>query len=398
MTGLIAGGPKVGVVSRLWLALIVSLGLAVADEPAAAQSFDGITVIELNDRDGAAAIGAIGGRYLVTFVSALGSYAALVAQGNRGCIAWMEQGSYTGTSATFGLASEAVPVRNNNPRLCLRFTLRFEGPGEVRMEAANKIPDFGGNISPDNKELRYSRRRPVISQIPLAALDWGAAPFARHDIKGVRLGPVANANAGKNYKLGPLYRSGGVAEKSYSTVVGKQPGRDYDAHVNGRVAATEITGWPWDALVGAWYVEQLPQPANLKSFVQAVNDRYGRPSFSKAQGVASSQASNLHFWVYDLAGRQLGPNDAAPDNCLALEEEWAKNIYQGSASSQLGPWGCSLVMILSHNGGDNFPVSNYRIEAVSGYAKGLNHFLTQLQEVEKIKATLQSAKGNQPQL
>ena len=72
--------------------------------------------------------------------------------------------------------------------------------------------------------------------------------------------------------------------------------------------------------------------------------------------------------------------------------------FESAPEVQLGPWGCSLVMILSHNGGDNSPVSSYRIEAVSGYAKGLNHFLTKLQEVEKIKAELQASQGYQPQL
>ena len=56
-----------------------------------------------------------GGRYLVTFVSSLGSYAALVDQNRGGCVAWMEPGSYTGGAATFGLAPEAAPVRNVSP-------------------------------------------------------------------------------------------------------------------------------------------------------------------------------------------------------------------------------------------------------------------------------------------
>lgn len=404
---------------RRWVVrtLIICAAPFIAMVEADAQTFDGITIIELADKAGWEAItgynrsrGGIGdAQYLLTFVSARGTYATLTSfRGGSGCVAWAKPGSYTGSSVTFGIPADSY-AREDFHGLCQPFTLRFESPGEVRVEANNKVGGYSGPQSADARPVRYSRRRSVVTQIPLVALDWGLAPFARHDIKGVRLGPVpALMEAGSiaaKMEISRLRNMPGNPYKQLTVRLGKQPGSSLSATVNGSIAVAEVTGWPWDVLYGAMYSERLPQQSSREEFEQAVIDRYGQPSLRFTQ---KRRSKEILLWLYDLNGKQLGPDDAAPGNCLVT---WNLKLWGTTGMAQnnrdIGPWGCALVMVLTHDGMKSLMsdgelmdrnVSEYRIEAISGYALALNHFLTRIESMRQIQEKIGTLQAYQPKL
>ncbi len=382
----------------------------IAMVEADAQTFDGITIIELADEAGWEAITGYnlrpkdrsrGSQSIVTFVSARGTYAAL-----GRCVAWAAPGSYTGSSITFGIPADRYVIGVGIPQLCQPFTLRFEGPGVVRVEASNKFGGYGGPQAADARPVRYSRRRSVVTQIPLVALNWGLAPFARHDIKGVRLGPVpALMEAGgieAEIKIGKLRNTPGNPYKPFTARLGKQPDSSLPVTVGGSIAVAEVTGWPWDVLYGAWYSEHLPQQSSRAAFEQAVIDRYGQPSLRMTQ--KSSKESLM--WLYDLKGKQLGPDGAAAGNCLLTLDLWNSRSLAGN-NTDFGPWGCALVMVVTHNSPRilmrddkvmDRSVNEYRIEAVSGYALALNHFLTRVEKMRQVQDKIGELQAHQPKL
>ena len=87
-------------------AAIIAAFMAMAPlnaTPGYSQTFDGITIIEFSDELGKQAIA--DGEHIVTFVSARGSYGAVVGRPgtHAGCRSLAVPDSYTGTSITFGM-------------------------------------------------------------------------------------------------------------------------------------------------------------------------------------------------------------------------------------------------------------------------------------------------------
>ena len=193
--------------------------------------------------------------------------------------------------------------------------------------------------------------------------------------------------------------------KEFTAKWGKQPGSSLPATVGGTIAVAEVTGWPWDVLYGAGYSERLPHPSSGEAFEQAVIDRFGQPSLRMTQKKFSKESL---LWLYDLNGKQLGPDDAAPGNCLlTLTLDIWNTRGMARNNTDFGPWGCALVMVLMHDGSRivlsdgkvrDEPVSEYRIEAISGYALAINHFLTRVEEMRRIQEKVGELQTYQPKL
>lgn len=361
-----------------------------------AETLDGITIIELEDNTASKIIGGSGGKHIVTFVSGLGTYAA-VGAGQSRCVAWAAPGSYTGTSITFGLSPESYSVKLQ-PRLCQPFSLRLEGGNTVRVEANNKpfsyVPD------PNAKPIQYSRRRTVLLRVPLQALDWGLPPFARHDVKGVRLGPVpfVTGQAGDHTQITVndlVHSATSGSFKSFKAIIKPGSGQSMPGYVLGWVAAAEVTGWPWDALIGLRYNEKLPQLSTSAAFENAVQDRYGPPS--PGDGSLSDTA---FYWLYDMQGKQRAASD--PSDCARSLKLWQNQPHSGGAlnvfNSDIGPWACALIMKLQTNPGTAGTVSSYISEVTSGYAFAINHFLRRLREMDQMRAKVGTVQSYQPTL
>lgn len=345
----------------MWSAAVPSLALA---GQALAQNFDGITIIDFADPAGAEAIAH--GSHIITFVSARGSYAAVAtnAKGTRrGCIATGVLDSYTGAAIAFG-ADADLPSRTQGLRtLCPRFVLRYEGPGVVRVTAG---PNF-------------SRRHRVVARIPLRPVDFGAASVTRHDIKGVRLGPVANGA-----ELGPLRATGGSGDrfKNFQHQAGKNGRRDRSM-VYGHAAAAEITGWPWDVLYEAQYIREFGERTATSAFWEAVRLRYGAPSATRAR--------HYMLWLYDLDGKLVVPEQSPENSCLVtadfrLQRDEANaiaGIDWNADNNDFGPWGCSTIMELSANSASG-GVDGYFIRIASGYAMAVNHFIQRIEETTRV--------------
>lgn len=396
------------------LAACLSAGLVLAVQGAGAQTFDGITIVDLDDPAGKKAIAGNpgdsprsrvtdAGRYIVTFVSAAGTYAALTGrQNDRMCVAWAVPGSYSGSAISFGLPASTATIRGVNPRVCEPFTVTFIDGATVRVDAGS-----------------YRRNRPVVARVPLAALDWGDTAFDKHTVLDARLGPVSNAIAGIDGGASvrivggqELRRSPLGAAKSVEWRVSGHP-RRANHTIYGTIADRTVLGWPWDVLYAARAREQLPQAAIAQAFEDAVIGRFGPPSFI----VAGIGRDLTRYWTYDLGGRQLGPEAAPGDSCHATIDDWiGKELHTYAAD--LGPWGCLVVARLTNRvdlDPDHVPAKevdgrmsdyavvgqtrDYRQEVVSGYALALNHFLgLRLFEVREMQAQLADTASIEPRL
>jgi hypothetical protein len=371
---------------------------------ARSQTFDGITIIELADKAGWEAITGYrlkptdkmaGAQYIVTFVSTRGSYTALLS-GRRACVAWAVPGSYTGTSITFGLSASIASMQVVYTKICQPFTLTYESSGTVRIDVRGNKFHNQGPLNKDAKIVNYSRQQKVVADIPLVALNWGLQAFDRHSVKGVRLGPLPTVTASlkdqakiKIGKVKKVRESPVGIHRDFEAIFSKQSSQTGLIRVLGHIATKEILGWPWDALYVARFFETLPQNSMIEAFKQAVVERYGEPSLE-----ASSQ---VFLWVYDLKGQKLTEPLAAPDNCLGTFEHWQDNSSLTGFNRDIGPWGCALVMRLTHYGGHGM-VGRYTVEAVSGYTLALKHFFTRLEEMREAQQMVQEIESAKPDL
>lgn len=367
------------------LAVLVAAALSGA-APAAAQTFDGITIIRFSDEGGKRAIA--DGDHIVTFVSARGSYGAVVAPrgSHAGCQALAVQGSYTGASIGFGMAVDPVVARQLQLKTyCPVFSMQFEDAETVRIT----VPDYYG------PGKNYETSQKVVAHIPFHSVDFESEPFTRHDIKGVRIGPLLETQG-----LSGLGGSSGGSDRhrfltrQVTTMQGKETA------LQGRAAAAEITGWPWDVLYFANYSENFGAASTFDAFKEAVVERYGQPS-------SIYDESGFMLWLYDLDGRKLGIGDPDPSGCRATAEFWMQadplkrvtGMGWDFGGSDIGPWGCSLVMNLSpdrSSGG----VRGYWVQVGSGYVMAMNHFLQRIEQttglLDEVRTLTRSLRTNKP--
>lgn len=115
---------------------------------------------------------------------------------------------------------------------------------------------------------------------------------------------------------------------------------------------------------------------------------------------------NLHrlLWAYDLTGRKLRRDEAAPGNCLATETSWLERPVLLPLNQDIGSWGCALVMALDTTGlgTGSEPmaelVSRYRTDMVGGYGAAINHFLRRVRELEPMRQKIQELEEAKPRL
>ena len=361
---------------RAWRAGLVAALLLAAAPIAGAQTFDGITIITFDGNRGPGREAIANGDHIVTFVSARGAYAAVATNFRgirRGCIAEAVPGSYTGWSITFGIDAPIERRKFKLDTLCPSFTLTFEDRDSVRVAAANG----------------YSRRQQVVARIPLVAVDFSAPHFARHEIRGVRLGPVLEPA-----DVGPLRQSGASDHhKLFRRQVGEAG--SYRTLVQGNAVAAEITGWPWDVASELRFSWEYEQKATSEAFRDAALQRYGPPS---------AERPGYLVWLYDLAGNLVRLSDPMTNGCRATAEYWLKHdgtnighVDANANSSDFGPWGCSVIMELGARRSDQ-GVDGFSIRLWSGYALALNHFFQRLEEPREVAGALGQLQQFEPRL
>jgi hypothetical protein len=279
---------------RVGMPMVLFLGLTASPGAVVAQGFDGITVIKLGQEAGANAIRGrpdIGatktGDFIVAFVSPQGSYAALVGvRLDRGCAAWAVPGSHTAEKISFGLPASTATMTTVTPKVCQPFTLTHDGPETVRIDADNKFSN-DGPLAPAAQPLHYSARHPIAARIPLRSLPWDMPIFAKHDVKGIRLGPAATAadklKGEVEAKIGPLRLSPLGSRRDYQARLTKQRNQFGNFVVNGHVAPAAIVGGTEDVLYAAWIAERFDQAAPTETFEQVVAERYGKASQDASQ-------------------------------------------------------------------------------------------------------------------
>lgn len=367
------------------IAWLLASGTAAADS-----RLDGITILTIeNDRD---AYKALTGnhhtgpekRYLVSFVSARGTYAALLGSGptERDCIAWGTGTPATAGTVSFGLPDTPAKLESGTPKLCNPFSLNVKDAATVAVDVVRGDPGA----------RTYLGDWKVVVRVPLIALDWTMPAFLRHTVAEVPLGPMplveaAVADRGRmrlseltfrpHYFMSEFYRQ---FEVRFRDVPGD---RDRPANLGGKVTPREMTEWPWDVLYAVHQKQTYQQAVTGAAFREAVDARYGEPSFEDGRLV----------WAYDLEGNKLSRDDAAPTNCLATMDRWLRDPAVSSESSDYGMWGCALLVVMSSPGKI---VSEYRIEAVAGYAMAMNHFFRRLVEVEERKKVIERLLNARP--
>jgi hypothetical protein len=347
--------------------------LLAAASLAGAQSFDGITIITFDGKGGPGGEAIADGDHIVTFVSARGAYASVATNFRgirRGCLAEAVPGSYTGRSIAFGIDAPLERRKFKLETLCPTFTLTFEDAQNVRVAAGNG----------------YSRLQRVVARIPLVAVDFGAPHFARHEIRGVQLGPVLD-----RAELGPLRHS----LDRYRGFRRRVGGGNDLTFVQGSAAAAEITGWPWDVLYDLRFSLSYDQKVTSAAFRDAAIERYGPPS--------SERPGNL-VWLYDLAGNLVRLSDPMTNSCRATAEYWLAHdattidhVDPDPNSSDFGPWGCSVIMEMNARSSDQ-GVDGFTVRLWSGYAIALNHFFQRLEEPKTVARALDELYHFEPHL
>lgn len=161
--------------------------------------------------------------------------------------------------------------------------------------------------------------------------------------------------------------------------------------INGRVAAAEVTGWQSDILYDATYAENFPQPILKEVFASAAEDRYGPPT----QTDPDASGGTVMSWYFDLNGRQISVADTAPGNCLATRESWIGLQDVGEAKGGVGPWGCLLILTVTHDGARGL-VRRYIVQAADGYAMAANH--SAWRELEGLRKSIPEVQSYQPSL
>lgn len=355
--------------------VFVALAIVMAMRPSElrAAALDGITIIKFSAEP--VTHGIAEGSHLVTFISASGSYAAVVSDwGSQyaGCTSLAVPGSYTGTSITFGMDADAVVRKQRLETYCPTFTLRLEDAATVRVTAGNQL----------------SGQMKIVARIPLRAVDFQSAHFVKHDLKEVRLGPVTNRG-----ELGPLRARGyGLRYKGFRRQIATS-GRQA-SNVLGHAAAAEVTGWPWDVLYYAQFFEKFPTHSTFAAFNDAVVEKYGEPS---------SRHGAYMLWIYDLDGQKISLSQTS-NACPTTLDFWVKYDQLRRAHGMdwridkghdLSPWGCSLFMEINGNQ-ESGGVSGYRVQALSGYAMALNHFSQQVEKTEELKKKIQALQNSKP--
>jgi len=353
----------------------IACGVVWTVPTAATESWNGVTIIEFAGGQDALP----GGNRIVIFVSPRGSYASVtqeLAGGTRGCIATGVPGSYTGGTIAFGVNAPLDARRHGLYTLCPRFSLTLEGDG-VRVEVAP----------------RHSRRHRVLARVPLVSVDFGAPHFRRHEVKGVRLGPVlAHENLGP---LRPASHPNAYVHRSFRRSVGVEAGRR--RNVQGLAAPAEITGWPWDVLYSANYRREYEATVPLQGLRHALFEQYGPPSAESADGMQ-------WYWFYDLEGQPIEPGGGAGP-CADTLRYWLRQDADGRVTSlsapankhDFGAWGCSLLMDInarSSSGG----ATHYTVYMVSGYAMAITHFFQRIQEAAAVKEQLDALHRVKPVL
>jgi len=332
------------------------LAAALAATPAAARSFDGITILSFDGNHGPGGDAIARGDRIIVFVSSRGAYASVSDsfQGRRSCLAAVVPNSFTGRSISFGVDAPLELRRQRTRTLCPKFTLTFEGPKTVRVSAGQT----------------YSRAQRVLVQVPFVGVDFGAAHFTRSEIRGVRLGPVPDPS-----EVGALRPNHGEAYKIFRRQVGENG--NYGTLVQGKAAAAEITGWPWDVLFNFRFSRKYDQPVASSAFRDAAIEHWGQPS---------SERPGRLVWIYDLAGKLVRVSDPMTNSCRATVDPWLK-VYNGvfshidpnAVSGDLGPWGCSVILEVGASTSDA-GVGGFNILAWSGYTMALNHFFQRIEE------------------
>lgn len=393
----LGGVTKVRVAIRI-LGLIVglSLFLTARTQAMAADGFKGITVIELADEQAAHVLkghGRGGGSHIVTFVSDRGSYAALLGNHQtRECVAWAASGPKTNDSITFGLPPTEQSLKLIHPSICLPFTLSFAGPDRIRLVAENNFAEIGGALGNQAKRLRYDRAQRIIARIPLVSIDWKMAGFSRHTVNDVRVGPLPIKQT-PELKLKTLNRSPVGTWKALVTVRDPHDSTKTNQAM-GHVIKADGLGWPWDVLYSA-ETKKHPDKASLtEAFDQAVLERYGKPTT-----VITGRADYIKefYWLFDLQGKQ--PGSLGQDPCSATFEYWKHEESLASFEKDIGPWGCSLLMVVSHNGNGVRPlVSVYSIQAVSGHVVALHHFKRRVDELDAVRKQIEKVQSFKPKL
>lgn len=348
------------------------LGAVLTPAVALAQGFDGITIIAFKDAGGASAIAP--GDHIVVFVTARGSFAAVTdGSGKPGCVSSAVPGSYTGRSIAFGVEGTVAERAHRLDRLCPIFTLHDEGADMVRVRAGSS----------------YSQRHEVVARVPFRAIDFGAAHFARHNVRGVRIGPV------EDRELGPLRGSDFQDHvRNFARQVGK-PGES-GARVQGYAAPAAVTGWPWDVLYYARFHQEFETKVASDGFREAVRRTYGEPS-------SEHPDSGYMAWLYDLDGKLATSSERGENLCLRTAEFWAAYDARGfitstgwqANSTDLGPWGCSLMMEITPNRSDG-GVVGYALTLGSGYVRAINHFFQRLEDPRKTREKLDQSRSVAP--
>ena len=305
----------------------------------------------------------------VVYVSPEGNYASLspVSGGGAYCFAWVTDPQTDSSLLAFGIQDPSTIelYKRAGINVCPQFTVQFESETTLRVVSG-----------------KYNRQRKIVARVPLKMPDWTAEIFARHAIKGVRLGPVSTG-VKRAVPFDPRALNGGAFLQFGMVDPTDRSKLGYPRQIFGYAAVREVTGWGSDILTASWLDGKLDQSGQGAIYNKAVLDKYGPPTLISGGGSISGAA----FWYYGIEGEKLQTKDASPFNCLGTYYAWQGQLQlrtTNASMGDIGPWGCSLVMRHTY-AGDNDVIGSYGVEIASPLAIAMVYFQTRLREVAMAK-------------
>lgn len=378
-------------------ALVVASFAALPVEAVPAAPLDGVTIFDVSSSNvGEVLFGRtiLGETWLTTYVSPQGAYASLT-DSRRVCRAPATSGSAEDGRMSFGLPADELTIRLAYPQICQPFTITLLENGKATIEARNNLFDSeGGPLAVGVETLSYTGTHDVVVRAPLGAVDWPKVVDAGLDVLGATLGPV-DLLSDREPPIGfhPRGRDLGDIHPVWVTVEGV-PNPAAAKGIPGTLATVAEDVAPSDVLYQMVAERYYSTDILTNVFEEAAIEQFGPAT--RHDPLTARSAMQYLFWMLDLNGEVVGPENLSADNCLSTMEFWvAKDLDE--MRGDMGPWNCSLFLELAHNGFAG-TVSHQRIELTSGYVLGAIHFKKRLKELEEALKEIEASRGFVPKL
>ncbi|MBI1339858.1 hypothetical protein GC169_06565 [bacterium] len=288
---------------------------------------------------------------LVVFFGESGSYSAVVNNGHAMCTAWSNDDP-NAASVSFGVTPDQYTGR---PGWCYPFSLTSQRDGTVRLQAQNTVAASQNPHDERTRERSFDGGLEVVTRVRDLPTGIDGGPYARFDIRGIRLGPKPETGEWESIQYQPPRMEQYMFSQMQARVAGPGTARPL---VQGVLAVGAGTGWPNDGLVTAFVREEgnTGLSRELEGLADSYVAKWGEPFYQIHAGevawrredmrqVRSLGPAQAMVWVLEADGQPARPDSGTACVTAFQDFDWYDNISRGSSipTQDIGPWGCGLI-------------------------------------------------------